>query len=224
VIGLAATVGLPTGSSDPFAVRRAVLGLLAVFRRHAVLAPVPLTDALRMAAALQPVPVSEDVLAGSAEFFTRRLEQLLSEEGQPVDRVRAVLPHAAGPHLVDRLLEQLAKLIEQPTFRQLTEALQRARRIVPAGTPGGYDPALLIDPAEIALHEALAGVRAEVGDSLDLERFTEVAGRIVQPVNRFFEDVFVMVDDVDLRAARLGLLATVRDVGGAVLDWAQLRM
>ncbi len=57
VAGLAATVGLPTGSSDPFAVRRAVLGLLAVHRTGLV--PVSLTDALASAAALQPVDVSD---------------------------------------------------------------------------------------------------------------------------------------------------------------------
>src|SRR6185436_13688025 len=66
VAGLAATVGLPTGSSDPFAVRRAVLGLLAVHRAHPALAALSLTGALRAAAARQPVPVSGEVLAACA--------------------------------------------------------------------------------------------------------------------------------------------------------------
>lgn len=51
-----------------------------------------------------------------------------------------------------------------------------------------------------------------------------MAGRITAPVNTFFDDVFVMTDDLDLRAARLGLLATVRDLGADLLDWDHLRM
>jgi len=97
VAGLAATVGLPTGSSDPFAVRRAVLGLLAVHRAHPALAGLSLTDALRAAAERQPVPVSGEVLAACAEFLAKRLEQALAEEGFPIDRVRAVLAHADRP-------------------------------------------------------------------------------------------------------------------------------
>jgi glycyl-tRNA synthetase len=223
VVGLAATVGLPTGSSDPFAVRRAVLGLLGVFRKHPVLAAVSLTDAFRMAAGLQPVQVTDEVLAGVAEFVTRRLEQVLAEEGRPVDRVRAVLAHSAYPHRVDQLLDQLAKLTGQPSFRQLAEALQRSRRIVPAGTPVAYDPAALSEPAERLLHEVLTQVRADLDGGPDLDRFVAVAGRIVEPVNAFFDEVFVMVDDERLRAARLGLLATIWDLGEPLLRWDHLR-
>jgi glycyl-tRNA synthetase len=58
----------------------------------------------------------------------------------------------------------------------------------------------------------------------DLETFTAVAGRVVEPVEAFFTDVFVMVDDEPLRAARLGLLAAVRDLGEGVLRWHELRL
>ncbi|BCJ64746.1 glycine--tRNA ligase [Polymorphospora rubra] len=222
--GLAATVGLPTGSSDQFALRRAALGLLGVFRRRPVLAPVSLRAALGMAAQLQPVPVSDEVLEAVAEFVTRRFEQQLTEEDQPVDRIRAVLPHADRPYLLDRILAQLAKQVEQPGFQQLTEALQRARRIVPAGTPAEYDPGVLVEPAEVALHDALVRARAGLGEAPDLDRFVEAVGGIVRPVNTFFDDVFVMVDDEPLRRARLGLLASVADLGAPVLAWEHLRM
>jgi glycyl-tRNA synthetase len=224
VAGLAATVGLPTGSSDPFAVRRAVLGLLAVHRAHPALAAIDLTEALAAAGALQPVDVPESVLADVADFLARRLEQLLVEEGHPVDRVRAVLPHAGRPSFADLLLAQLGRLVADPAFRALAEAIQRARRIVPDGTAAAYDPALLKEPAEVTLHEAVQSVRAELDEAADLTRFTAVAGRMTAPVNAFFDDVYVMADDPALRAARLGLLATVRDLGATLLDWPQLRL
>jgi glycyl-tRNA synthetase len=226
VAGLAATVGLPTGSSDPFAVRRAVLGLLAVHRAHPDLSGISLTEALAAAAALQPVEVPASVLAAAGEFLAKRLEQVLIEEGHPVDRVRAVLPHADRPSFADLLLAQLGRLVADPGFRSLAEAIQRARRIVPDGTAADYDPALLKEPAEVALHEVVRAVHDEPADreAMDLSRFTALTGRITDPVNAFFDEVFVMADDPALRAARLGLLATVRDLGADLLDWPQLRL
>jgi glycyl-tRNA synthetase len=222
VAGLAATVGLPTGSSDPFAVRRAVLGLLAVHREHPALAALSLTTALAAAADRQPVEVGDRVRADAAAFMAARLEQVLIEEGQPVDWVRAALVQADRPSAVDRVLYELSTLVGDETFEAVAAAIQRARRIVPAGTPATYDPALLKEPAEIALHEAVQEVRAARWS--DLTRFTQAASRIVEPVNRFFDDIYVMADDPALRAARLGLLATVRDLADDLLDWTQLRL
>jgi glycyl-tRNA synthetase len=164
------------------------------------------------------------VLADAGEFLAKRLEQVLVEEGHPVDRVRAVLPHAGRPAFADLLLAQLGRLTAEPDFLALAEAIQRARRIVPDGTPAQYDPALLKEPAEVALHESVRAVSAQLSADADLSRFTEVAGRLTGPVNAFFDEVFVMADDPALRAARLGLLATVRDLGAGLLDWPQLRL
>jgi glycyl-tRNA synthetase len=94
LVGLTATVGLPTSSSDPFAVRRAALGALAALRAHPGLSGIGITEALRRAAALQPVPDEDGTLADVAEFLTRRLEQQLTGEAHPADRIRAVLAHA----------------------------------------------------------------------------------------------------------------------------------
>ena len=220
VAGLAATVGLPTGSSDPFAVRRAVLGLLAVHRSQPALAPLSLRDGLARAAARQPVDVPAAVVDEAAGFLARRLEQLLIEEGHPVDRVRAVLVHADRPSTADTMLTQLAGLVADPAFTAVAEMLARARRIVPDGTPPGYDPGVLTEPAELSLHEAVAAVRP----AGDLPAFTQAASALVEPVRRFFDEVFVMADDPAVRAARLGLLATVGDLGAGLLDWAELRL
>jgi glycyl-tRNA synthetase len=222
VAGLAATVGLPTGSSDPFAVRRAVLGLLAVHRAHPALGALDLASALAVSAALQPVPVSDDVLSACAGFLAKRLEQQLVEEGNPVDRVRAVLPHASRPSVASGLLTQLGSAAGNPDFVAVAEAIQRARRIVPAGTPAAYDAQVLKEPAEVALHEAVAAVPPAAEP--DLFRFTETVARVVAPVTRFFEEIYVMDDDPALRAARLGLLATVRDLGDGLLDWSELQL
>jgi len=164
------------------------------------------------------------VLADAGDFLAKRLEQVLVEEGHPVDRVRALLPHASRPSVVDTLLAQLAGVVDDPGFAAVAAAIDRARRIVPAGTAAGYDPAALTEPAELALHEAVQAVRAAIPAEPDLIRFTAATAPLVAPIATFFDDVFVMADDPAVRAARLGLLATVRDLGDGLLDWTELKI
>jgi glycyl-tRNA synthetase len=92
---------------------------------------------------------------------------------------------------------------------------------VPAGTPAEYDAAALIEPAERRLDEVVRGIEVP---GPDLAAFLAAAGKVTEPVNTFFDEVYVMAEEPDLRRARLGLLATVRDLGTGILDWDHLRM
>jgi glycyl-tRNA synthetase len=224
IVGLAATVGLPTGSSDPFAVRRAFLGALAVLRSRPALAGVDVREAMALAATLQPVAVKPTVLDEARDFFVQRYEQSLVEAGVPTDRARAVTVRAARPGVADQTLRQLIAMIDDDGFRDLAAAIGRCSRIVPDGHPAGYDPAVLVEPAEVRLHEVLTQVSQKVDPRGDLDQFAGPAAELVAPVNTFFDEVFVMADDPGLRAARLGLLASVRDLGTGILDWPQLRL
>ncbi len=221
--GLAATVGLPTGSSDQYALRRAALGAQAVHRAVPALWSLSLADGIGLAAELQPVEVSDDVQMRLREFMNGRLEQTLTEEGVPVDRIRAVFVHADRPATVDATLAQLDALIGDPDFRGLTETIQRASRIVPSGTEPRYDAAKLREPAEVRLDEVLTQTRAAVHNTVDLVAFTEATRPLTASVTAFFDDVFVMDDDLELRAARLGLLASVAALGAPLLNWDQVR-
>jgi glycyl-tRNA synthetase len=224
LVGLAATVGLPTGSSDPFALRRAALGLLAVYRAEEALAAVPLTTAWAIAAGVQPVAVDDSVVTDIADFVARRFEQQLIDEGHSVDRIRAVIKHSGQPRVVDHLLAQLDVLFDEETFRSLAAALARSGRIVPDGVPPEYDDALLTEPAEVRLHEMLREVHGRVDGQPDLERFVAATPGLVAAVNTFFDEIFVMDEDLARRAARLGLLATVHEVGARVVDWRHLQI
>jgi glycyl-tRNA synthetase len=222
-IGLAATVGLPTGSSDPFAVRRAALGILTLARNSPVLRTVSMRHAAHLAAAQQPVPVEPAALGNALEFLTRRLEQQLLDEGQPVDRVRASLPHADQPRRLDQTLSQLATLAGDDTFQRVTAALQRARRIVPDATPAEYDPGLLSQPAEQQLIAAVTSLQDNLDAQADFGRFVEAAAQLIGPIEQFFTDVLVMDEDLKVRSSRLGLLAALEALGAPQLSWQELK-
>ncbi|TDD89580.1 glycine--tRNA ligase [Actinomadura rubrisoli] len=220
--GLFAVGSAPTGSSDPFGLRRAALALTAILRAVPRLAPVTVGDGLAVAARHQPVEVAPDALAGARRFVARRLEQNLLDEGHAVRVVRAVLPHADAPAHAERAAADLATLLRSPRFEKLTTALQRVLRIVPDGTRAAYDAALFQEPAERRLHEAYSRVRDELPGRPSLPEFSGAASALADPIDAYFDDVMVMDEDPALRANRLGFLAAVRDLVGGVLGWREI--
>jgi len=220
--GLFAVGSAPTGSSDPFGLRRAALALTAILRDVPRLAPVTVGDGLALAARHQPVAVTPGALAEAERFIARRLEQNLLDEGRPVNAVRAVLPLAGAPARAARAAADLEGLLGSPPFERLTTALQRVLRIVPDAAEAGYDPDLFTEPAEHALHEAFTRVTAELTGRPSLPEFADAAFALVAPIDAYFDDVMVMAEDPGVRANRLGLLAAVRDAVAPVLDWREI--
>ncbi|NKZ08218.1 glycine--tRNA ligase [Actinomadura latina] len=220
--GLFAVGSAPTGSSDPFGLRRAALALTAILRDVPRLAPITVGDGLALAARHQPVAVAPGALAEAERFIARRLEQNLLDEGRPVNVVRAVLPLAGAPAHAARAAGDLAELLGSSRFGRLTAALQRVLRIVPDGTGAGYDPALFTEPAERDLHEAFTRVTAELTARPSLPEFAAAAAALVAPIDTYFDDVMVMAEDPGVRANRLGLLAAIRDTAAPVLDWREI--
>ncbi|MEU7532248.1 glycine--tRNA ligase [Saccharothrix sp. NPDC042600] len=207
----------PTGSSDPFGLRRAALGAVSVLRAFPELRDITLTRALSLAA--RDLDVSADALENAREFAVRRYEQQLLDAGHDHRFVNAVLPLADAPAQADETLAELTALAGSEDFAALVAALQRVRRIVPAETAPEYDAGVLGEPAEVALHKALAEVSFE---GAGLAAFVAAASGLTGPVNTFFDEVLVMAEDPAVRKARLGLLASIRDLAAPVLDWQAL--
>ncbi|MBA3745064.1 MAG: glycine--tRNA ligase [Sporichthya sp.] len=221
--GLFSTGAEPKGSSDPFGLRRAALGALAILRAHARLAAITIPAGLAIAASKQPVEVPEGRMDKAAEFTAGRYEQALLDAGHPHKLVQAVLPLAATPTRADATLAALPTLVADGTFAALVEAVLRIRRLVPAGTTAGHDASLFDDPAEGALADALAKAQAELGDAPSgLAHFAAVGAALVAPINAFFEAVLVMAEDPAVKANRLGLLAGIKYLSEGLVDWEAL--
>ena len=163
--------------------------------------------------------MSADSLADVADFTVRRYEQQLIDRGDDHLQVAAVLPLATAPVVADETLAELQRQVATPGFAELVAVLQRARRIVPADVTAVYDASKLTEPAELVLHEAVQKVGTAPTALGEFVTATEV---LVEPITNFFEEILVMAEDPAVRAARLGLLATIRDLAAPVLDWQAL--
>ncbi|AYY15556.1 glycine--tRNA ligase [Actinobacteria bacterium YIM 96077] len=213
----------PTGSSDPFGLRRAALGVIRILRDRPELAEVTIDRGLAAAAErlrVQGVDVGDEAVAVAREFVLGRFEQQLRDEGVPVDFVTAVLPGAAAPGKAVDELAVLRQRAEDASFRELVAALQRIARILPDGTPAQLDMSRLREPAEMQLAEAVQAL----GDWSDgsVAAFADAGSAIIEPVNTFFDEVLVMAEDAGVRSARLGLLRTVLERSPASVDWSAL--
>ncbi len=219
----------PSGSGDPYALRRAALGVVRIIRENAL--RVPLRQLLAMAASAFDcdVPVlTNDILA----FITERLRVQLRAEGARHDVLAAVFAAGADDDLVRALArtEAIASLLKTDDGANLLAAYKRAANILRIEDKkdgphrGEVDEGLLCDTAERALQEALQ--RASAAE--DLLRCEEFSGAMAclaalrAPLDAFFDEVTVNAGDPALRLNRLSLLYAVRSAIDRVADFSQV--
>jgi glycyl-tRNA synthetase beta chain len=225
LVSLFAAGERPTGSRDPFGLRRQAHGLFRVLVDLPELTGVnarvtvgPLLDAARRE--LEGLAADAGALTA---FLGERLAFLLEQRGYDVRNVRAVLQarplEAVSPLVARRMLQVLPEFTGTPEFRQLATAFKRIKNIARELSDEAFeraereDPPLaeaLREPAEAALLAELTRRRPVIEQVLasgtDYRRAFAEAAAFGPAVDRFFTDVFVMVDDPGLRRARLRLM------------------
>ena len=215
----------PTGSRDPYGLRRAAIGLCRLALEGNLQldlgALVSLTHRLlgEQGAEVQEEPTEV------VDFVQERLEGLLDV---PVEFVRAA--RASGVSelgAVARLAETLAAAADGEDFERAYVAYDRSNRLAGKsdGAAAELDPKLATDEAELALIDALAGTSPRISAALEAREFDAAlaaAAELRAPVDRFFDEVLVMADDAQVRANRLRLLLDVRDAVGALGDLSQI--
>jgi glycyl-tRNA synthetase beta chain len=211
----------PSGTKDPFGLRRAAIGSLRIL----VEKKLDLDLRALTARAVQLQPVSNPTV--DAELWDYILERLrayfldASNAGaiagvttEMFDAVRASNP--VSPVDFGARLAALVKFLGLPEAASLTAANKRIANILKkaeGGGAGAVDVALLAEPAEKALHEALAGIVADVDRALSKRDYGAALAKLAtlrQTVDGFFDDVMVNAEDAALRRNRLALLAQLR--------------
>jgi glycyl-tRNA synthetase beta chain len=215
----------PTGSRDPYGLRRAAIGLCRLALEGGLELDLAALVARDHALLLEQNAEVKDDPADVVDFVEERLEGMLSI---PVEFVRAARASGlAEIGAVARLAETLAAAASSEAFERAYVAYDRAGRL--AGKADGAAPALdarlATHDAELALIEALAGVSPRIEAALEARDFDAAlaaAAELGPPVDRFFDEVLVMAEDSQVRANRLRLLLDVRDVVGALGDLSQI--
>ena len=206
----------PTGSKDPFALRRAALGIVRLVVENDI--RLPLVNAFREAEMLYGG--GSDVSADLLSFIADRMKVTLKDRGLRHDWIAAVFE--AGASMDDDLVrvtkrvEALRDFIGTDSGADLLAGYRRAGNILRAEakkakgelTIGSVDPSLFEEPAERDLHAALTGSKAD--EYLSAEDFAATFGELAKlrtPIDGFFEGVMVNADVAAIRENRLALLS-----------------
>jgi len=219
----------PTGSQDPYALRRQATGLLAIILEAGW--RLSLRDLIARAYELYggAPGLRADLPTTTAEimeFLRPRLKGLFEERGLSWDTVEAVL--AAGyddAYDAWRRGEALQSFRATEEFPRVYTVLERARNLARHATHSEVRPAHFVDPAEEELYRKFRDVREEVHARLaagDIVAALRATAALYDPLDRFFNAVLVMTDDVRQRENRLALLQNVAGVVARVADFARI--
>jgi glycyl-tRNA synthetase beta chain len=239
----------PTGSRDPFALRRAALGVTRVILENRLdIGLFPVLEEAELCLAAERVG---DLLAGESvrsglpadlvfdvlNFIAERLRVHLREHGFGHDQISAVFARL-GEGVEDNLLRIYDCLTALKSFllsddgANLLRAYRRAASIVVieenrdnCSYEGPVDTQLFEQPAENTLYGRLTGLDATLKTFFDANAFDRVMGRLAtlrRPVDEFFDKVTVNVEDKELRENRLRLLARIRATMNQIADFSQI--
>ncbi|MCZ3375441.1 glycine--tRNA ligase subunit beta [Rhizobium sp. AG207R] len=216
LVGFWAIDEKPTGSKDPYALRRAALGVVRILLERGVRLPLLATTR------------DADLLA----FFHDRLKVYLRDLGARHDLIDAVLtPEADDLLMIARRVEALTAFITSEDGKNLLAGTKRATQLLAAeekkGTvvADGVSEALLKLDAEKDLFAAVKAASSEASAAIAKEDFRSAMAALSKlraPVDRFFEDVLVNDEDAAIRANRLALLRLIREATGTVADFSKI--
>ncbi|MCA1440539.1 glycine--tRNA ligase subunit beta [Ensifer sp. IC4062] len=223
----------PTGSKDPYALRRAALGVIRlILEGKARLPLLPFFEVALAGLKQQRPEVAGDISADLLAFFHDRLKVYLRDLGARYDLIDAVLaPDADDLLLIARRVEALTAFITAEEGKNLLAGTKRATQILAAEEKKGTEVATSVDErlfkltAERTLHASIKVATGDARDAIVKEDFRSAMAalsKLREPVDQFFDDVLVNDEDTAIRANRLALLGLIRSATGAVADFSKI--
>ena len=239
----------PTGSGDPYQLRRAALGIIRIILENDL--RVSLTEKIARAheeyrkqgssvvlgnkeASGTPEEIERKITTDLLSFFADRLKVHLREQGARHDLIDAVfaLPGQDDLALIVKRVEALGDFLETDDGANLLAGVKRAANIVAIEEKkdktryeGDYDLKLLKAPEELALAAAIESTKQDTRAAIAVENFEgamRALAELRRPVDAFFEKVTVNVEDQNLRQNRLRLLSQIRAATMTVADFSKI--
>ena len=229
LVGMFGIGNLPSGDKDPFALRRHALGVLRMLIERDL--PLDVDPLLRSSFEVFGDRITSDrdsALQALAEFLSDRLAGLLREQGYTAQEIEAVLslrPQRLGD--VPRRLEAVRAFAALPQASALAAANKRISNILKKAeqVEGAVVTSLLQEPAEQALHQAMASLSPRARTQWEQGDYTaslQTLAALREPVDVFFDDVMVNAEQPELRRNRLLLLQHLHQAMNRVADLSRL--
>jgi glycyl-tRNA synthetase beta chain len=227
LVGIFAIEQRPTGTKDPFGLRRAALGVLRIVLEARLELNLP--ELLRAAAEAQPVQ-RPGVVDEVYDFIAERMRGMLLEQpATTAEMLDAVLANRPESPLdaVTRLdaLKEFLLLPDAPVLAAINKRIVNILRKAQVSREWVLEPASLTEDAERGLHRSLLALRDPVREAAKQRRYADSLRALAElraPVNDFFERVMVMDEDAGKRNNRLALLRDVQELLGGVADLSRL--
>lgn len=225
-------IGLqPTGEKDPFALRRHALGAVRMILEKKL--PLSLNELLNVVQSqFDSNPQVKNSVSSVKKFMLDRLKVLLKDSGSSTAHLESVL--SSDPDRLDEVSEKISAVrafSNLPQAAHLAAANKRCLNILQKAIEKNeiiskqITSSLLNEPAEIALANAISEVKPKVYDALNTQQYQTaliVLADLKEPVDAFFTDVMVMVDNNEIRANRLALLKDLSSLMNGVADISYL--
>ena len=227
-------IGLhPTGSKDPFALRRAALGIIRIIQEKSY-SKLSLTNLISHAVEGYEGKLDNSNVAGDvAKFFAERYRAIYNEQQVSSDcliAVQAVCAASQNPYDIDLRVNAVATFKALPEAEALSTANKRVANILAKndsdGSDSSYDTDKFEEAAETNLAQALEAVSGKVQALIEAHQYSDglmLLAALSEPLDAFFDTVMVMSDDLTLRTNRIALLRQLRSLFTLTADISELQ-
>ncbi len=215
---------IPTGSQDPYALRRQAIGIINILvdgNYH-----LPLLKTIIAVLGMLNVPAAKngELLAQLQEFFMQRVKNMMGDQGIRYDVIDAVLNEKANDDIVDLFVraKALAEYVATPEAAESIQAFTRVANLCKkAEGETIIKESLFVETAEKELYEVVCRLQKETIPALVAYNYADVLrlmNEVSEPVNKFFDTVMVMDKDENVKNNRLALLVQVKETASMVGD------
>ena len=227
IIGCFGVGLIPTGSEDPYALRRQTLAIANIILGKSY--QISVSDLIDRAMDIAGQKIERgrgEVKNEVIDFFKSRLKNQLVSDGFSYDVVDAVFS-ARFNDILDAVnkVKALSELKTLEYFSPLAIAFKRAANIIKENKYGSPDPALLKEDAEKELYDSFNSIKSDVEKLVEEKMYLDAMKKIAEirgSVDKFFDKVMVMVEDKSLRENRLNLLSNISKLYGGLADFTKI--
>jgi len=218
----------PSGSQDPYSLRRQALGVVNIISELGLKISLPrvISQAYQSLATVKPEKSENETVSELIEFILQRLRGVMLDRGISYDVVDAVL--AQGDVSINQIVlkaEAVSSFKDNPRWEDFMVVFNRSNNLSKKWDSTQVNEIALIDPSEKQLYEHYLNLQSQVETAVGEMRYIEgmeIMAGIRPDLDRFFDAVMVMVDDQELRASRLGVLKAVANLCCRVADFSKI--